>query len=147
MSLFTVTVLNEVSNGLILCDRVRSYSSPRPDPVSGASTAESISLCGGNRQLTDCAHSCQVALTGLSPALCYPFSSLSLKPIVVTAAVQIQIIWSSVCRRHAQTNSASRIHVDTKPPSLPLSYTHPHKQTCDMLRDPSLTGQTKLPVF
>ena len=54
----------------------------------GAIAAERISLCGGNRQLTDCAHSCQVALTGSLPdPLLPPF--LSPEHIVVTAADQI----------------------------------------------------------
>lgn len=56
---------------------------------------------------------------------------------MVAAAVQIQTNWSSVCRRHAQTNSVTRIHVGTEPPSFPLSFTHPQKQTrymfCDLV--------------
>lgn len=69
---------------------------------------------------------------------------LSLKHIVVTASVQIQTNWPSVCRGHAQTNSAARIHL--KLPSFTLSLTHPHKQTRYMLRDLASTGPMKLPV-
>lgn len=58
---------------------------------------------------------------------------LSLKHIVVTAAVQIQTNWLSVCRGHAQTYSAARIRL--KLPSFTLSLTNPHKQTRYMLRD------------
>ena len=49
----------------------------------------------------------------------------SLKHIVVIASVQIQTNWPSVCRGHAQTNSAARIRL--KLPSFTLSLTHPHK--------------------
>lgn len=68
---------------------------------------------------------------------------LSLKHIVVTAAVQIQTNWLSVCRGHAQTYSAARIRL--KLPSFTLSLTNPHKQTRYMLRDLVSTGPMKLP--
>lgn len=75
----------------------------------GASAAERISLCGGNRQLTECAHSCQVALIGSSPAPLLPLF-LSPEQIGATAADKIQTNWSSLCRKLAYTNSGTRMH-------------------------------------
>lgn len=112
--------------GLMLRDNT-TLVKPLASSSFGASAAERITLCGGNRQLTDCAHSCQVALTGL-PSAPLLLPSLSLKHITILVAVQIQEDCSSVCRRPAQTNSLARIHV-IKPPSLHLSFTHAHKQT------------------
>lgn len=94
---------------------MRCLSSSRSDPCLGASAAERIWLCGGNRQLTDCAHSCQVSLTGLSAALPSPFSSL--KHNMVTGAVQI------------------RGYMAALNPLPFLCFTHPCKQTCYMLCD------------
>lgn len=41
--------------------------------------------------------------------------------------------WSSVCRRYAQTNSVTRIYVNTKTLSLPLSFAHKKNTLLDLV--------------